>query len=181
MTTTTAAALHTTTTSATAHTTTTAAIAQTTTAAAFHTSTTAAGAQITTTTTTSESGSYLVGYVPLLGSNGCDCTAPVVIGGQTFNLIIDSGSSNFAVAASTCTNCNSISPEYSGALTSNSVTLRYGSGSFTGTITDALSFTFGGLSASMEVIAITSQTTFFTCSNAAQGIMGIAYSPLSQG
>ena len=121
-----------------------------------------------------------MGYAPLTGSNGCDYAASVTIAGLTYDLIIDSGSSNFAVAASSCTNCDGISPLYAGSLTSTTVNLQYGSGSFDGSITSALTFTFGGLSASMQVIAITDQDDFFNCANASQGIMGIAYPSLSQ-
>jgi len=133
-----------------------------------------------TTSSNSVGSGTFVGAVALAGSNGCDYTAPVVIGGSTYNLIIDSGSSNFAIATTKCTNCASITPSYSGTLTSTSVSLQYGSGSFSGDIIDSLTFTIGGLSATMNVIGITSQSSFFTCNNQAQGIMGLAYQALSQ-
>jgi len=150
---------------------------------AIHTTTTAAAVATTAAssqTTAASSGNYLVGYAPLSGSNGCDYTAPVTIDGEVYNLIIDSGSANFAVASSTCIDCTGITPEYTGPLTSTSVNLEYGSGSFDGVITDSLTFNFGGLSASMAVIAITNQSSFFTCENDSQGIMGIAYPTLAQ-
>lgn len=96
-----------------------------------------------------------------------------------YNLVIDSGSSNFAIAASSCTGCN-VSPEYTGSLTTTSISITYGSGSITGKTISNLAYTFGGLSASMTVMGITSQSTFFTCGNTAQGIMGIAFASLSQ-
>jgi len=69
---------------------------------------------------------------------------------------------------------------YSGSLTSTSISITYGSGSIDGDQITNLAYSIGGLSASMTVMGITSQTTFFTCTNQAQGILGMAYPALAQ-
>jgi hypothetical protein len=77
----------------------------------------------------------VLGAGPLYGDADCDFSADVVIGGQTFRLIMDSGSSFPAVASSTCTPATgcpaNVTPLYPGAYT-GSFTAVYGSGSITG-------------------------------------------------
>jgi len=128
-----------------------------------------------------ERSSFQVGVVDLYGSNGCDYTAAIIIKNQTYNMIIDSGSSNFAVVTTSCSECSGLSPQYSGALTTNQVGVQYGSGSISGDEISSLPFSIGGISASMDVLGIVDQTDFFTCGNQAQGIIGMAFSPLSEG
>ena len=94
-------------------------------------------------------------------------------------MIIDTGSSNFAVATSQCTGCG-VTPLYAGALSTTSESIQYGSGSISGKVITSLGFSIGGISASMSVMGITSQSGFFNCANASQGIIGMAYSAIAQ-
>ena len=94
-------------------------------------------------------------------------------------MIIDTGSSNFAVATSQCTGCG-VTPLYTGALSTTSESIQYGSGSISGKVITSLAFSIGGISASMSVMGITSQSGFFNCANASQGIIGMGYSAIAQ-
>jgi len=124
-----------------------------------------------------------VAAVNLLGSNDCDYTFPVTMDGQTFNMIVDTGSSNFAVAAVGCSTCTGITPLFNGTLTTTPIEVDYGSGAIAGKIADNVLFSISGssttLSATMDIMGITAQSTFFNCGNQTQGIVGMAYPPLS--
>src|SRR5580704_6561379 len=50
--------------------------------------------------------------VELMGFDGFAYSAPLTLGGQPFQVQIDTGSTTTAVAASACTTCG-VSPEYS--------------------------------------------------------------------
>lgn len=51
--------------------------------------------------------------IPLNGCASGDYTAAITLGDtQTFNMIMDTGSSTMAVASNTCSNCNDITPTY---------------------------------------------------------------------
>ena len=94
-------------------------------------------------------------------------------------MIIDTGSSNFAVATSQCTGCG-VTPLYTGPLSNVNAYDSYGTGTISGKVITSLAFSIGGLSASMSVMGITSQSGFFNCANASQGIIGMAYSAIAQ-
>ncbi|KZP29103.1 acid protease [Athelia psychrophila] len=95
--------------------------------------------------------------------------AQVTVGSQTFNLIVDSGSSNTWVGANT---------KYtgSGTNTGNSVSVSYGSGSFKGTeYTDSVAI--GSATVSSQSIGVASSSTGFT---GVDGIVGFGPVDLTQ-
>ncbi|KAK7420549.1 hypothetical protein QQX98_002748 [Neonectria punicea] len=98
--------------------------------------------------------------------------APVVIGGKTWNLIVDTGSSNTWCGAQT--SCEATS---TGKSTGGTVSVTYGSGSFSGKeYTDKVSF--GGLSvASQSIGAATSASGF----SGVDGIIGFGPVDLTEG
>jgi alpha-tubulin suppressor-like RCC1 family protein len=77
-----------------------------------------------------DAGPYVT--VPLTGCPFIGYNAPVTVGGQSFQLVIDTGSTDTAVALSTCTNCG-VSPEYSPA-----------SGTCSGTVSDTYGISVSG-------------------------------------
>ncbi|KAF7985427.1 hypothetical protein HWV62_5149 [Athelia sp. TMB] len=86
--------------------------------------------------------------------------AAVKVGSQTFSLIVDTGSSNTWVGASTKLN--------GGTSTGKSISVSYGSGSFSGTeYTDSVSI--GSASVSSQSIGVASTATGFT---GVDGIVG---------
>ena len=88
-------------------------------------------------------------------------------------MIIDTGGSTFAVATSQCTDCG-VTPLYTGPLSNVNAYDSYGNGNISGVVITSLAFSIGGLSASMNVMGITSQSGFFNCENDSQGIIGMA-------
>nr|POF25772.1 polyporopepsin [Quercus suber] len=98
--------------------------------------------------------------------------APVNIGGSTWQLIVDTGSSNTWCGAQRA--CERTS---TGRSTGGSVSVSYGSGSFSGTeYTDRVSF--GGLTVSAQSIGAASRATGFSGSD---GIFGFGPVDLTQG
>ncbi|KAF5542388.1 hypothetical protein FNAPI_9965 [Fusarium napiforme] len=96
--------------------------------------------------------------------------APVVIGGNTWNLIVDTGSSNTWCGAQT-----SCEPTSTGKSTGNSVSVSYGSGSFSGTeYKDKVSF--GGLSVAAQSIGAASSASGFS---GVDGIIGFGPADLT--
>ncbi|KAF4341615.1 aspartic ase precursor [Fusarium beomiforme] len=97
--------------------------------------------------------------------------AQVSIGGSTWSLIVDTGSSNLWCGAQT-----SCEPTSTGQSTGNSVSVSYGSGSMSGTeYTDTVSF--GGQSVSSQSIGAASQASGF---NGVDGIIGFGPVDLTQ-
>ncbi len=142
--------------------------------------------------------------IALDGCTSGDYTAEVTLGtGQVFSMIIDSGSSTIAVASSTCSNCNAITPLYTPSSTAtnthNQASAAYGAASgWTGTIYNDMLHLDGDISDSLSInfVAIEQQTltstggsttSFFTssyCSGTAtddtfQGILGLGNSALN--
>jgi hypothetical protein len=99
--------------------------------------------------------------VPLSGCNSDAYSAPVTIGSQPFQLLLDTGSSSLGVAASTCSNCN-VSPEYTpGATATDEHAMgpeMFGSGSITGEIYQDRVAVGPSPSAPVNLIAIASQS-----------------------
>jgi len=129
------------------------------------------------------SGQPNVGVAALVGSPGCDYTTSLSIQNVTFAVVIDTGSSNLAIASSQCSSCD-VSPEYTGALDSSkaAITVSYGAGSWKGLeATDSL--IFGGIPAvTANFVGMTSQTDFFSTECPGQeGILGLAYTSLASG
>ena len=61
----------------------------------------------------SQGGAFVT--IPLTGCPFIGYNSPVTIDGQTFQMGIDTGSTDTGVALSTCTNCG-VSPEYTPAV-----------------------------------------------------------------
>ncbi|HEY1690969.1 MAG TPA: pepsin-like aspartic protease [Polyangiaceae bacterium] len=117
--------------------------------------------------------------VPLSLCIPAQYTAPVTLGSQNFDMVIDTGSTTLGVAGSTCTTC-SVTPKYTPGATATdlkqAVDSDYGTGSWKGEgYTDqtavgsepAMSFPFADIS---------SQTQFFetsTCNSPTKGYQGI--------
>ncbi|KAK0108851.1 hypothetical protein ONS96_002691 [Cadophora gregata f. sp. sojae] len=98
--------------------------------------------------------------------------APVVIGGRTWELIVDTGSSNTWCGAQTA--CEKTA---TGTSTGNKVSVSYGSGSFSGTeYTDTVSF--AGLTVSKQSIGAASTATGFS---GVDGIIGFGPVGLTSG
>ncbi|KAH7357065.1 putative aspartic protease [Rhexocercosporidium sp. MPI-PUGE-AT-0058] len=98
--------------------------------------------------------------------------APVVIGGKTWELIVDTGSSNTWCGAQTA--CEKTS---SGTSTGHTVSVSYGSGSFSGTeYIDSVSF--GGLKVTSQSIGAASSATGFS---GVDGIIGFGPVGLTAG
>ncbi|KAK0388277.1 hypothetical protein NLU13_4522 [Sarocladium strictum] len=97
--------------------------------------------------------------------------APVKIGGSTYDLIVDTGSSNTWCGAQ-----NSCEPSSTGQDTGNSVSVSYGSGSFSGEeYVDTVSF--GGLTVQSQSVGAASSSTGF---NGVDGIIGFGPVGLTQ-
>lgn len=97
--------------------------------------------------------------------------APVSIGGKTWQLIVDTGSSNTWCGAQTA--CEKTS---TGKSTGGSISVSYGSGSFSGTeYTDKVSF--GGLTVSSQSIGAASSASGFS---GVDGIIGFGPVDLTQ-
>jgi hypothetical protein len=89
--------------------------------------------------------------------------AAVTVGSQTFNLVVDTGSSNTWVGATT-----QYQPGSTSNSTGDSITVSYGSGSFSGTeYTDDV--TVGGTTVNGQSIGVASTSTGFT---GVDGIIG---------
>ncbi|TGO07532.1 hypothetical protein BTUL_0268g00020 [Botrytis tulipae] len=98
--------------------------------------------------------------------------APVVIGGATYSLIVDTGSSNtWCGAQSSCEESST------GVASGGSVSVAYGSGSFSGTeYTDVVSF--GGLTVKSQSIGAADSASGF---DTVDGILGVGPADLTQG
>ena len=117
--------------------------------------------------------------VPLVGIFGYEYTAPVVIGGVTFQAQADTGSTPLGIAAAACgSQCSGVSPLYTPGATAEDLHATYG-----GTYADMSGWNAEayrdevavGTSAAVSVDfgAITSQTMFFSPGDALQGILGL--------
>lgn len=115
----------------------------------------------------------------LEGAAYADYSVQVTIGAQTFEVIVDTGSSMFAVAASSDVAC---SPYYRGACTGPSLNEEYGTGSWTGAVCQGPQVTLAGLTAGQAAFGgIQAQDQFLTTCDAvgtgisSQGVLGMAY------
>nr|GAT55366.1 aspartic protease [Mycena chlorophos] len=98
--------------------------------------------------------------------------AETKVGSQTFNLIVDTGSSNTWVGATTKFKAGS-----TGQSTGKSVSVSYGSGSFSGTeYTDSVSI--GGTGVTKQSVGVASKATGFTGTD---GIVGFGPEDLTEG
>jgi hypothetical protein len=117
--------------------------------------------------------------VPLVGVSGYEYTAPVVIGGVTFQAQIDTGSGDLGIAAAACgAACSGVSPLYSpGASAADQhQTESYAYADMSGWTAEIYldNVAVGGSPAVGDRFgAITSQTMFFQAGDSLQGIIGL--------
>jgi len=120
--------------------------------------------------------------VPLSTCVPAQYTAPVTIGGtQNFQMVVDTGSTTLGVASATCGSSCNVSPEYTPGTTATDqhqpAYSQYGTGSWSGEIFQD-SVTVGpSVSTSVALVAIDSQSQFFTpgtfCDSKEPGLQGI--------
>jgi hypothetical protein len=118
----------------------------------------------------------------LEGAAWSDYSAQVQIGSQIFEVIVDTGSSTFAVAASAADDCHE---HYSGTCAGAAVSADYGSGSWSGNACQGPAVKLEGLEAGAVPFAgILQQQTFLNnCQESSdniisEGILGMAYQDL---
>eukprot|EP00931_Biecheleriopsis_adriatica_P086990 TRINITY_DN61519_c0_g1_i1.p1 TRINITY_DN61519_c0_g1~~TRINITY_DN61519_c0_g1_i1.p1 ORF type:complete len:531 (-),score=91.61 TRINITY_DN61519_c0_g1_i1:47-1639(-) len=122
-----------------------------------------------------------VGYSSLTGAAWADFAVEVTVGGQKLRVIVDTGSSNFAVAAGNLAGCAVF---YHGLCDGFPVATRYGSANWTGRVCRDVEVSIAGLSAGKPSFAgILEQQNFLTeCSSTngiySTGIVGMAYQSL---
>jgi hypothetical protein len=116
--------------------------------------------------------------IPLSSPDGSFYTANMMIGAQSFAMVVDTGSTSAAVAGSACTGCG-VTPSYKPGTTAadqhQAASAQYGSGSWKGEIySDMLGLGFGTPSVAVKFASITSQVTFFDGNqNTFQGLLGL--------
>ena len=116
------------------------------------------------------------------GAAFADYSVSVRIGTQYFELIVDSGSSTFAVAASA--ENGECSTYYTGTCDGATVSTQYGSGNWSGSACSGVAVQMAGADAGKPAFAgITTETNFFNDCNGqnainSQGIVGMGYSGL---
>ncbi|MGD0524506.1 MAG: pepsin-like aspartic protease [Polyangiaceae bacterium] len=101
--------------------------------------------------------------------------APATVGSQSFQLLVDTGSTTLAVASSACSGCG-VTPEYTPGSSAvdehQTATSQYGTGSWTGEIYQD-TVALGSAATPVKLAAIDTQSDFFqdfTCSM--QGVAG---------
>jgi hypothetical protein len=116
--------------------------------------------------------------VPLTGCGGPGYAAPFAVGGQTFQLTVDTGSGTLAVASGACASCG-VSPAYTpgpSAMDEQKTTSdAYVMGSWQGEVYSD-SVTLGATTAqtTMAIAAIDTQTAFFDRSGCGLGTVPFA-------
>ncbi|HET9992918.1 MAG TPA: pepsin-like aspartic protease [Kofleriaceae bacterium] len=111
--------------------------------------------------------------IPLIGLGG-GYTAKLELGGQPFDVIVDTGSTSTGVAAATCTNCN-VHPAYAPGAAMDlhqAASSQYGSGSWKGEVFEDAATMGGRPAVALDFASITSQTGFFQ-GPGFQGILGL--------
>jgi Eukaryotic aspartyl protease len=111
--------------------------------------------------------------IPLTGLGG-GYSAKMQLGGQPFDVIVDTGSTTTAVADATCSNCG-VHPAYNSAGATDlhqAAMAQYGSGSWKGKVFEDGAVMGTRASVALDFASITSQTGFFQGS-AFQGILGL--------
>ncbi|KAK0194901.1 aspartyl protease [Armillaria mellea] len=106
---------------------------------------------------------------------------------QSFNVILDTGSSDLWVADASCSSCSSSTPLFDTqssstlktASGSNSeTTIRYGSGAVAGTLS-ADTVSMGGFAVNQQTFLAVDQTTSSLLSGSVSGIMGLAFEQIA--
>jgi hypothetical protein len=120
--------------------------------------------------------------VPLLACVPLVYAADMGIGGQTFRVIVDTGSTSLGVAGAGCSNC-SVAPLYTPGSTAvdqkKNATAQFGTGSWSGKIYEDVVGPTEATSVPVKLVSITSQTGFFqpgsSCGGKAyQGLLGLS-------
>uniref|UniRef100_A0A7S4T566 Peptidase A1 domain-containing protein n=1 Tax=Alexandrium monilatum TaxID=311494 RepID=A0A7S4T566_9DINO len=121
----------------------------------------------------------------LEGAAFADYAVQTTIGGQEFQVIVDTGSSTFAVSAAGGKYCP---VHYDGPCTDHAIAAYYGSGNWSGLVCGGPQVKLAGLSAGTPVFAgIKEQNNFLTqCTGdnhgiISNGIVGMAYRELIEG
>jgi hypothetical protein len=118
--------------------------------------------------------------VPLQACQGLAFTADVSVGGQDFQMIVDTGSTSLGVASSMCSGCG-VTPLYTPGATAVDQkvmgTSQFGSGSWSGEVyQDSVGFA-SDPSVPVKFVAIDTQSMFFrpgaTCGTSGTGFQGI--------
>jgi cathepsin D len=108
---------------------------------------------------------------------------------QTFNVVLDTGSSDLWVATSGCQGCSSQTPVYNAAQSSSNqgasgtngpqtTTIRYGSGQVSGTIGQE-TVSMGGFTIQNQVFLEVDRVSQGLVDNTLSGIMGLAFDTIS--
>jgi hypothetical protein len=107
--------------------------------------------------------------IPLTGCPLDSYFAPVTIGGQPFTMILDTGSTDTAVALSTCTTCG-VSPEFSAPAGSCSaqLTTQQSLGWIGGVCSETMSVGGELPAVTVNVVGISSNVEFFTAVDCTQ-------------
>ena len=118
----------------------------------------------------------------LLGSPPCGWSAAIQLGATTFQLLVDTGSSSTVVASSQCsTTCSGISPVYKTTSTSNPLVGTYIDGATIAAygVFDTMKIGTTTAISSFEFAALVAEIHLFTCANAYQGVLGLAFPALT--
>jgi pepsin A len=124
--------------------------------------------------------------IPLAGCPSTGYTAPFTIAGETFQMIVDTGSTDTAVSLSTCQNCD-VTTSYTDptdACTSTQESSQYGDGSgwngvlcsasaAVGTEMPAVTFEFAGITDQMEFLPTTDCAGNDLSRSTVEGILGL--------
>jgi hypothetical protein len=118
--------------------------------------------------------------VPLQACQGLAFTADVTVGGQDFQMIVDTGSTSLGVASNMCSGCG-VTPVYTPGTTAVDQKVmgmsQFGTGSWTGEVfQDSVGFA-SDPSVPVKFVAIDTQSMFFrpgvSCGASASGYQGI--------
>ena len=120
--------------------------------------------------------------VPLLACVPLVYGADFTVGTQDFRVLVDTGSTSFGVAGSTCTTCNTTplyTPGASAVDQHKTATSQFGSGQWKGEIFEDSVGPSGMVSVPMKLVSLTSQTGIFqdgsTCGGKPyQGLLGFS-------
>ncbi|KAM0753123.1 acid protease [Meredithblackwellia eburnea MCA 4105] len=132
-----------------------------------------------------------LGYVPLVNALGQDTlfygTVQVGTPPRPFNVILDTGSSDFWLASSECANCPSAIPKFDPLASSSAVTvsaqrqfsITYGSGKASGNAYVENVYIGGYVVKGTTIAAVTNSTGILRSNLPVSGIMGLGFQAIS--